>query len=149
MAKKAVQKKRKGGSPAPKSRSTTAEGDDPNAPALGEVLIPVQCQVNVPLAGTFDELVIEWSCLGLSEEPDSIKEISGNSEKLDSDRPPATDDEGLHVFFKPALQAGNYGFKFAFMYNSAVEARTADPEEVKKLQEEREEFQAPAEEAGA
>jgi hypothetical protein len=107
---------------------------------LGEVSIPVYCTVSVPQAGTFDELVIEWSCLGLSEEPDSIKETSGNADKLDSDRPPATDDEGLHVFFKPALQAGNYGFRFVFTYNSAVEARTAEPEKVEELEKNAKEY---------
>lgn len=142
MAKKPVEKKkRKGGtSPAPKAR-TTATGEE-NEAALGEVSIPVQCAVMVPQAGRFDELVIEWSCLGLSEEPDSIKEISGNARFLDSDRPPATDDEGLHVFFKPPLDAGNYGFQFVFTYNSAVEARTAQPEKVEQLEKEREEFQS-------
>jgi len=142
MAKKPVEKKKRKGSTSPAPKARTAEGDDANGPALGEVLIPVQCQVNVMQAGRFDELVIEWSCLGLSEEPDSIKEISGNSDKLDSDRPPATDDEGLHIFFKPPLDAGSYGFKFAFLYNSAVEARTAEPKKVEQLEKEREEFES-------
>jgi hypothetical protein len=143
MAKKPVEKKRKGTSPAPKAKATTAEGE-PEA-VLGEVAIPVQCNVLVPQANTFDELVIEWSCLGLSEEPDSIKEISGNSIMLDGDRPPATDDEGLHIFFKPELKGGNYGFQFVFTYNSAVEARTAEPKKVEQLEKEREDFEgAPA-----
>jgi len=140
MAKKPVEKKkRKGGtSPAPKPK-TTAAGED--EAVLGEVSIPVQCSVSVSQANAFDELVIEWSCLGLSEEPDAIREISGNAWMLDSDRPPATDDEGLHIFFKPQLQAGNYGFQFVFTYNSAVEARTAEPKKVEQLEKEREEFE--------
>ena len=139
MAKKPVEKKkRKGTSPAPKPK-TTAEGE-PEA-VLGEVSIPVLCSVMVPQANTFDELVIEWSCLGLSEEPDSIRETSGNHIMLDSDRPPATDDEGLHVFFKPELKGGNYGFQFVFTYNSAVEARTAEPKKVEQLEKDREEFE--------
>ena len=139
MAKKPAEtKKRKGTSPAPKPK-TTAEGE--NEAVLGEVSIPVQCSVSVLNTSSFDELVIEWSCLGLSEEPDSIKEISGNAWMLDSDRQPATDDEGLHVFFKPALQAGNYGFQFVFTYNSAVEARTAEPKKVEQLEKDREEFE--------
>jgi hypothetical protein len=140
MAKKPVEKKKRKGStsPAPKSK-TTVEGE--NEVALGEVLIPVQCACVVTQAGRFDELVIEWSTLGLSEEPDGIKEVSGNSDKLDSDRPPATDDEGLHVFFKPALDAGTYGFKFLFSYNSAVEARTAEPKKVEELEKKREDFE--------
>jgi hypothetical protein len=138
--KKAVDKKRKGGtSPAPKAKTASVEGEA--EAVLGEVSIPVLCSVSVPQASTFDELVIEWSCLGLSEEPDSIRETSGNHMMLDSDRPPATDDEGLHVFFKPPLQAGNYGFQFVFTYNSAVEARTAEPKKVEQLEKEREEFQ--------
>jgi hypothetical protein len=140
MAKKPVEKKKRKGStsPAPKPK-TTAEGEA--EAVLGEVSIPVQCSVSVPQASAFDELVIEWSCLGLSEEPDSIREISGNAHLLDSDRPAATDDEGLHVFFKPQLQAGNYGFQFVFTYNSAVEARTAEPKKVEQLEKEREEHE--------
>jgi len=140
MAKKPVEKKkRKGTSPAPKAKAT-AEGAEA---VLGEVSIPVQCSVSIPAdVASFDELVIEWSCLGLSEEPDSIREISGNARMLDSDRQPATDDEGLHVFFKPALQAGNYGFQFVFTYNSAVEARTAEPKKVEQLEKERADFES-------
>lgn len=140
MAKKPVEKKKRKGStsPAPKAR-TTAEGE-PEA-VLGEVTIPVLCSVSVPQASSFDELVIEWGCLGLSEEPDSIKENSGNAYMLDSDRPAATDDEGLHIFFKPALQGGQYGFRFVFTYNSAVEARTAEPKKVEQLEKDREEFE--------
>lgn len=138
MAKKPVEKKKRKGStsPAPKAK-TTGEAEA----VLGEVSIPVQCSVSVTQANDFDELVIEWSCLGLSEEPDSIREISGNAWMLDSDRPAATDDEGLHVFFKPALKGGNYGFQFVFTYNSAVEARTAEPKKVEQLEKEREDFE--------
>ena len=74
MAKKPVEKKKRKGStsPAPKPK-TTAEGEV--EAVLGEVSIPVQCSVSVTQANDFDELVIEWSCLGLSEEPDAIREI--------------------------------------------------------------------------
>ena len=75
----------------------------------------------------FNELVIEWSCLGLSVEPDTITETSGNGRMLDPKRPPTTSDEGLHVYFEPPLNGGNYGFQFLFTYNDAVEARTAKP----------------------
>ena len=143
MAKKPVEKKRKGStSPAPKPKAASVEGE---VAVLGEVSIPVLCNVSVMQTTGFDELVIEWSCLGLSEEPDSIRETSGNARMLDPDRLPATDDEGLHIFFKPPLQAGAYGFQFVFTYNSAVEARTAEPKKVEQLEKEREEFEgAPA-----
>lgn len=130
MAKKPAAKKRKGGA----STKEAAEGR-----SLGTVLIPVQCSVNVPDVSHFNELVIEWSCLGLSEEPDSINEISGNARLLDPKHPPTTSEEGLHVFFDPPLQAGSYGFQFTFSYIDAVEARTADPEKVKELEDKREE----------
>jgi len=141
MAKKPVEKKKRKGStsPAPKSKTASVEGEV--EAVLGEVSIPVLCNVSAYGVTAFDELVIEWSCLGLSEEPDSIRETSGNAKMLDPDRQPSTDDEGLHVFFKPPLQAGNYGFQFIFTYNSAVEARTAEPKKVEQLEKEREEFE--------
>lgn len=138
MAKKATPaKKRKSEKVAPR--------EVPEGQNLGTVSIPVQCDVYVGDNVTnFDELVIEWSCLGLSEEPDKINEISGNGVLLHPDRPPATDDEGLHIFLRQPLPHGSYGFLFRFTYFDAVQARTTDPELVKKLQEAREKHEAEA-----
>lgn len=143
MAKKTVQKKRK--SDTALSQRVTKEA--PEGQTLGWVTIPVQCGCYVGDNVTnFDELVVEWRCLGLSEEPDKITETSGNAVLLHPDRPPATDDEGLHIFFRNALPHGTYGFQFNFIYYDSVQARTADPETVKKLKEAREEQEAvPAE----
>ena len=119
MAKKesaAAEKKRKGTTA---TAITAAEGQ-----VLGTVSIPVFCNVSSGGGTNFDELVIEWGCLGLSEEPDSITEISGNARMLDPERPPTTSEEGLHVFFKPPLAGGTYGFQFHFTYNDAAQART-------------------------
>lgn len=120
MAKKAkaVPKKRKSEGAAPKAE----EGK-----VLGTVSIPVQVSIFTGDVANFNELVIEWSCLGLSEEPDTITETSGNGRLLDPKRPPTTSEEGLHVYLDPAQPGGHYGFQFHFGYNDAVEARTAAP----------------------
>jgi hypothetical protein len=130
MAKKPAKqpKKRKGASASTKSATDTQ--------VLGSVTIEVQTQINVTEAGKFNEAVIEWGCLGLSEEPDSITEGSGNGRLLNPKRPPYTDEEGLHIFFDPELEAGVYGFLFYFTYNEAVEARTAEPKSDDQLAEE-------------
>ena len=122
-AKHAQPKKRKAASVAPKEQK---EGQ-----VLGTVQLSVQAAVTLPgTTGVWDELVIEWGCLGLSEEPDQITEISGNAVMLDPDRPITTSEEGMHVYFKPPLPAGgSYGFNFLCLYNMAAEARTAAPEE--------------------
>jgi hypothetical protein len=115
MAKKA--KVRKGAKPK----------EEKEGQVLGTVSIPVQASVDATSAVAFNELLIEWACLGLSEEPDTVTEISGNSHLLDPKRSPRTDEEGLHVFFDPPLSGGKYGFQFVFLYNEAAEARsTAD-----------------------
>lgn len=127
MAKKAAHKpakKRKTATIAPKE--DTEEGV-PIA-NIGSVSLPVEAQVWVPNEGPFNELVIEWGCLGLSEEPDKITEVSANNGLLDPKRLPTTSEEGLHVYFHPPLSgAGLYGFKFLCTYNEAAEARTAAP----------------------
>lgn len=126
MAKKAkaAPKKRESKGAAPKAE----EGK-----VLGTVSIPVQVSISSGNNVTsFNELVIEWSCLGLSEEPDVIAETSGNGRMLDATRPPTTSEEGLHVYFNPPLAGGNYGFQFLFTYNDAVEARTAAPKSDKE-----------------
>lgn len=139
MAKKAVQKKRKSQT----ALSQRSSKEAPEGQTLGWVTIPVQCSAYVGDNITaFDELVIEWACLGLSEEPDKISEVSGNSGLLHPDRPPATDEEGLHVFFKSPLPHGTYGFLFNFTYYDSVHARTADPKLVEKLAEAREKQEA-------
>jgi len=129
MAKKAhktkevAKKKRKAANVAPKEAK---EGQ-----LLGTVSIPVQVEIAVPNTAAFDELVIEWGCLGLSEEPDSISERSGNSHLLDGKRPITTSEEGMHLFFDPPISVavgGTIGFCLICTYNDAVEARTA-PEE--------------------
>jgi hypothetical protein len=125
MAKKAKQappKKRKSEKAAPKAE----EGK-----VLGTVSIPVQVSIFTGDVANFNELVIEWSCLGLSEEPDTITETSGNGRLLDPKRPPTTSEEGLHVYLDPPQPGGHYGFQFHFGYNDAIEARTAAPEEDK------------------
>jgi len=121
--KAAAAKKRKAASIAPKPEK---EGR-----ILGTVAIPVQVEIVVPgVTGVWNELVIEWGCLGLSEEPDRVVERSGNSFMLDPDRPITTSEEGMHVYLKPPLAAGGtYGFNLLCIYNEAVEARTAPPEE--------------------
>jgi hypothetical protein len=121
--KEAAAKKRKGGTAAPKAVSEEA--------VLGTISIPVQAWIDAT-SGPFDELVIEWGCLGLSEEPDSIVDTSGNSGLLDPKRPPKTDEEGLHIYFHPPLSADRYGFNFLFSYNEAVLARMAPPKEEKE-----------------
>jgi hypothetical protein len=122
MAKKAKEapRKRKSEGAAPKAE----EGK-----VLGTVSIPVQVSVFTGDVVNFNEIVIEWSCLGLSVEPDTITETSGNGRLLDPKRPPTTSDEGMHVFFDPPLTGGKYGFQFLFTYNEALEARIAAPEE--------------------
>lgn len=122
MAKKAKEapRKRKSEGAAPKAE----EGK-----VLGTVSIPVQVSVFTGDVVNFNEIVIEWSCLGLSVEPDTITETSGNGRLLDPKRPPTTSDEGMHVYFDPPLAGGKYGFQFLFTYNEALEARTAAPEE--------------------
>jgi hypothetical protein len=135
MAKKASGKKRKSsGGERTSERKLEREGQ-----TLGTVSVPVQCEVYVgDNVGRFNELVIEWACLGLAEEPDVIKERSGNAVLLHPERPLVTSEEGLHVFFKDDLPHGTYGFQFLAVYFDSVEARTADPEKVKKLEEARE-----------
>ena len=118
-AKAAPPKKRESKGAAPKAE----EGK-----VLGTVSIPVQVSIFTGDVASFSELVIEWSCLGLSEEPDTITETSGNGRLLDPKRPPTTSDEGLHVYLDPAQPGGHYGFQFHFGYNDAVEARAAAPE---------------------
>jgi hypothetical protein len=115
--------------PVKKRKSTTvalAPKEEGEAGNIGTVAVEVQTVVALTGAGVFTELVIEWGCLGLSEEPDKIVETSANNRLLDPKRPIETSEEGLHVFFDPPLQgAGNYGFKFQCTYNEAAEARAA------------------------
>jgi hypothetical protein len=128
-------KKRKGATAAPKA--------DTEGLVLGSVLIPVQASVQVGAVAAFNELVIEWGCLGLSEEPDAVTEVSGNARMLDPKRPPFTDEEGLHVFFDPPIAGGtSYGFLFNFLYNDSVEARTAAPKSDEELAAESKERKA-------
>jgi hypothetical protein len=118
----ATKKKRKAQSVAPKAESENV--------LLGTVSIVVQLQVTIPNSGPFNEMVIEWGCLGLSEEPDGVTETSGNNRLLDTKRPITTSEEGMHVYFDPPLSgSGAYGFQFLCTYNDAVEARTAKEEE--------------------
>jgi len=127
MTKKPAKKQRKG--------ATTKEATE--GVILGTTSIPVQCSVDVSEAVGFNEVVIEWACLGLSEEPDSVHEVSGNSFMLDKKRAPRTDEEGLHVFFDPPLNGGRYGFQFVFTYNEASEARSsATPTDEERAKEE-------------
>ena len=78
MAKKAkaTAKKRTSEKAAPKAE----EGK-----VLGSVSIPVQVSIFTGDVANFNELVIEWSCLGLSEEPDTITETSGNGRSARSE----------------------------------------------------------------
>lgn len=117
---------------------------------LGSVMIPVKCTLNIGPAANISEFVIEWACLGLSEEPDSIAEVSGNSRLVDGRQEPYTDEDGLHVFFDPPL-AGNasgitsIGLEFHCSYNEAVEARSTPRKtdlEIAKEKEKREEAAA-------
>lgn len=125
----AAAKKRKGATAAP-------TGVDAEGKTLGIVSIHIQTAVNIPGTGQFNELVIEWSCLGLSEEPDSIADTSGNAKLLDPKRAPRTDEAGLHVYFDPPLPAGSYGFNFLFTYNDAVSAGThAEPTDEERQKE--------------
>ena len=118
----AKKKKRKAQSVAPRE---AAPGT-----LLGSVSIPVQVQLSLPNPGVFNEVVIEWGCLGLSEEPDSIVEISANHDRLDTKRPITTSEEGLHMYFDPPLNgAGIYGFRLLCGYNEAVEVRSSSPED--------------------
>lgn len=114
----AKKKKRKAQSVAPRQQEVPGT-------LLGTVAIPVQVQVTLANPGVFNELVIEWGCLGLSEEPDSIQEISANNRLVDDKRPITTSEEGLHLYFDPPLNgAGVYGFRLLCTYNEAVEVRS-------------------------
>lgn len=115
---------------AKKVRKGAKPKDDVEGQVLGSVSIPVLCNVNVSQSNRFNELVIEWGCLGLSEEPDSITEISGNHNLLDTKRAPRTDEDGLHIYFTEPLIGGVYGFQFLFGYNEAVEARSFAADDV-------------------
>jgi hypothetical protein len=129
MAKKAKTKEH---APPKKRKSATSPPKEAkeDAPPLGSVAIAVQVELKVENTSPFDEFVIEWGCLGLSEEPDRVFDRSGNSHLLDPERPITTSEEGLHIYFKPPLAgAGTYGFNLVCVYNEAVEARTAPPEE--------------------
>lgn len=96
---------------------------------LGTVAIPVQTYVTLNNPGVFNELVIEWGCLGLSEEPDKITETSGNNRLIDPKKPITTSEEGLHIFFDPPLTgSGTYGFQLLCTYNEAAEAKSEGPE---------------------
>jgi hypothetical protein len=118
----AKKKKRKAQSVAPKERTQE------QAMMLGSVQLPVLFQVTLTNQGAFNELVIEWGCLGLSEEPDSIQEVTSNP-VLDKNKPITTSEEGLHLYFDPPLTgAGVYGFKILCSYNEAVEPRSQAPE---------------------
>lgn len=98
---------------------------------LGSVAIPILFQVTLNATTSFNELVIEWGCLGLSEEPDSISEVTGASEMLDKKRPGGpitTSEEGLHLYFDPPVVgsgSGTYAFKILCGYNEAVEPRSS------------------------
>lgn len=114
-------KKRKTATIAPKEEEGAAAN-------LGSVSVPAQATITLSGSGSFDEMVIEWGCLGLSEEPDKITETSGNNRLLDPKRPITTSEEGVHVYFDPPLTgAGIYGFRFECSYNEAAEARAAVP----------------------
>src|SRR3954471_22287438 len=112
---------------------------------LGSVAIPILFQVTLNATTSFNELVIEWGCLGLSEEPDSITEVTGASEMLDKKRPGGpitTSEEGMHMFFDPPLVAsGVYGFKVLCGYNEAVEPKL-QAKETPEQQDEREREEA-------
>lgn len=127
MAKKAA-KKRKTTSIAPKEEASAN---------LGTVNLTIQTFVGLTGTGTCNELVIEWGCLGLSEEPDKVTEVSANNRLLDPKRPITTSEEGLHIFFDPPLAAsGNIGLQFLCTYNEAVEARTSAPKSDDKYADE-------------
>lgn len=107
-----------------KAQSVAPRADKPGT-LLGTVGVPVQVQVTLANPGVFNELVIEWGCLGLSEEPDKIEEISANNRLIDDKRPITTSEEGMHLYFNPPLQgAGVYGFRLLCTYNEAVEVRS-------------------------
>lgn|SRR5262245_9111074 len=133
MAKKAKAKdvapKKRKSSVSPAQQTATAEEGE-SGPPLGSVTIAVQVWLKVENPSPFDEFVVEWATLGLSEEPDKIVDRSGNSHLLDPDRSITTSDEGLHIYMKPPLAgAGTYGFNLLCTYNEAVKARTAAPPE--------------------
>ena len=122
---------------AAKQRKSAAPKEEKEGTVLGSVSIPVQASIDVSGAVALNEVVIEWACLGLSEEPDSVAETSGNSYLLDKKRAPRTDEEGLHVFFDPPVNGGRYGFQFLFTYNEASEARSsATPTDEERAKEE-------------
>lgn len=125
MAKKAhesapAKKKRKAQSVAPK--------EPKKGQRLGTVAIPVLAYVTLRDSGTFDELVIEWGCLGLSEEPDKI---TSEASWIDRARPITTSEEGLHVYFNPPLTGAvagtSFGLQLLCTYNEAVEAKSQVP----------------------
>lgn len=124
MATKKAQK------PAKKRKAQSVAPKEPKrGQLLGTVAIPVQTYVTLTNPGVFNELVIEWGCLGLSEEPDKITETSGNNRLLDPKKPITTSEEGLHVYFDPPLTgSGTYGFQFLCTYNEAAEAKSEGPE---------------------
>ncbi len=125
---------------AAKQRKSAATKEVKEDALYGTVSIPVQASIDVTAAVTLNEAVIEWSCLGLSEEPDTVTEVSGNGYLLDKKRAPRTDEEGLHVFFDPPLTGGKYGFQFVFSYNEAVEARSSStPTDEERAKEEEKE----------
>jgi hypothetical protein len=117
--------------PAKKKRKTATIKVEKEDQRLGTIAVPVQAEVSLPgTGGVWDELVIEWGCLGLSEEPDRIIERSGNSFMLDPERPITISEEGMHLYFKPPLSGGGtYGFNLLCVYDEAAEARVAPPKE--------------------
>ena len=129
MAKKAQhntstknKKKRKAQSVAQKERTQE------QSLRLGSISIPILFEVSLNSTTSFNELVIDWGCLGLSEEPDSISEVTGASEMLDKKRPITTSEEGLHLYFDPPVVgsgSGTYAFKILCGYNEAVEPRSS------------------------
>ena len=132
-----------------KKRTSTGSKQTKEGQVLGAVSVVVQIEVwSGSSVGFFDEAVIEWRCLGLSEEPDEVTEISGNR-SVDPDRPMTTSEEGLHVFFKPAHEGGTFGLQLACKYNDAVECRTADPKKVEELERKRDEYLEEAHEPSA
>lgn len=124
----AKKKKRKAQSVAQKERT------EQQAQRLGSIGILITFQVVVTNTASFNELVIEWGCLGLSEEPDSISEVTGASDMLDRNKPITTDEDGMHMYFDPPLASTGttvYGFKVLCSYNEAVESKmqvTESPE---------------------
>ena len=136
----AAKKKRKSEGVKPKQES--AEGE---APKYGNVSFIVQTQLTLT-EGLHNDVVIEWRCLGLAEEPDSITDASGNHNLFDKDRPMTTDEDGLHMYFDPPLAGPSvYGFQLVVSYNEAVEAKTTPKDEdEKERQREREHQEAAA-----